>query len=86
MGCGDACPIYPGKRYEDGDLRDPAGSTLEQAREVRGEIDARVRHLLTEILRGWIHYASQTLREDAQRIQPREGLGAQTSLELEQYP
>ncbi|WP_341855012.1 heat-shock protein HtpX [Brachybacterium sp. GPGPB12] len=50
MGRGDACPIYPGKRYEDWDLRDPADSTLKQAREVRDEIDARVRHLLTEIL------------------------------------
>ncbi len=50
MGCGDACPIYPSKRYEDWDLRDPADSTLEQAREVRDEIDTRIRHLLTEIL------------------------------------
>lgn len=50
MGCGDACPIYPGKRYEDWDLRDPADSTLDQARHVRDEIDARVRQLLTEIL------------------------------------
>lgn len=50
MGCGDACPIYPGKRYEDWGLRDPADSTLEQARQVRDEIDTRVRQLLTEIL------------------------------------
>ena len=50
MGCGDACPIHPGKRYEDWNLRDPADNTLEQAREVRDEIDARIRHLLGEIL------------------------------------
>lgn len=50
MGCGDACPIYPGKRYEDWDLHDPADSSLEQAREVREEIDLRVRALLKEIL------------------------------------
>ena len=50
MGCGDACPIYPGKRYEDWDLRDPADSTLEQARQVRDDIDTHVRNLLAEIL------------------------------------
>lgn len=51
MGCGDACLIYPGRRYEDWRLRDPADSTFEQAREVREEIDSCVRELLTEILR-----------------------------------
>lgn len=50
MGCGDACPIYPGKRYEDWELRDPANSSLEEARTVRDEIDARVRQLLSEII------------------------------------
>jgi arsenate reductase len=50
MGCGDACPIYPGKRYEDWELEDPAGKTLEQVRPIRDEIDARIRRLLDEIL------------------------------------
>ncbi|GAA1333407.1 arsenate reductase ArsC [Brachybacterium rhamnosum] len=50
MGCGDACPLYPGKRYEDWDLQDPADTTLEQARQIRDDIDTRVRHLLDEIL------------------------------------
>ena len=42
MGCGDACPIYPGKRYEDWELDDPAGQDLETVRRIRDEIDARV--------------------------------------------
>ena len=42
MGCGDACPIYPGKRYEDWELEDPAGKDLETVRRIRDEIDARV--------------------------------------------
>ena len=42
MGCGDACPIYPGKRYEDWDLEDPAGKDVETVRRIRDEIDARV--------------------------------------------
>ena len=50
MGCGDACPIYPGKRYEDWELDDPAGKTVEQVRPIRDEIDRRVRALLGEIL------------------------------------
>ena len=49
MGCGDACPIYPGKRYEDWELDDPAGKTLEQVRPIRDELDARIRRLLEEI-------------------------------------
>jgi len=49
MGCGDACPVYPGKRYLDWDLDDPAGKTLEQIRPIRDEIDQRVRELLTEL-------------------------------------
>ena len=51
MGCGDACPIYPGKRYEDWDLRDPAGLSVEQVRPVRDEIARRVA-MLTEELAG----------------------------------
>jgi arsenate reductase len=50
MGCGDACPIYPGKRYEDWDLEDPAGKTVEQVRPIRDELDRRIRRLLDEIL------------------------------------
>src|SRR4051794_4623009 len=50
MGCGDACPIYPGKRYEDWEVEDPAGSDLETVRRIRDEIDIRVRRLVGELL------------------------------------
>ena len=50
MGCGDACPIYPGKRYEDWDLEDPAGKDLETVRRIRDEIEARVQRLVGELL------------------------------------
>ncbi len=50
MGCGDACPIFPGKRYEDWQLADPAGQGIELVRLVRDEIDARVRGLLAELV------------------------------------
>jgi protein-tyrosine-phosphatase len=49
MGCGDACPVYPGKRYLDWELDDPAGKPLEQVRVIRDEIDHRVRALLEEL-------------------------------------
>ena len=49
MGCGDACPIYPGKRYEDWQLDDPAGQGIEAVREIRDEIDRRVRKLIGEL-------------------------------------
>ena len=49
MGCGDACPIYPGKRYEDWELDDPAGQPVETVRRIRDDIDARVRQLLAEL-------------------------------------
>jgi protein-tyrosine-phosphatase len=49
MGCGDACPIYPGKRYLDWDLPDPAGLSLDEIRPIRDEIDRRVRTLLEEL-------------------------------------
>jgi arsenate reductase len=49
MGCGDACPIYPGKRYEDWDLEDPAGKDLETVRRIRNEIEQRVRSLVAEL-------------------------------------
>jgi arsenate reductase len=52
MGCGDACPIYPGKRYEDWDLDDPAGQDLEAVRRIRDEIDQRVQKLVAELLPG----------------------------------
>jgi arsenate reductase len=50
MGCGDACPIYPGKRYLDWDLEDPAGQGVEAVRPIRDEIKARIHALLTELL------------------------------------
>ena len=50
MGCGDACTIYPGKRYLDWELTDPAGKTLEEVRPIREEIDRRVRELLAELV------------------------------------
>ena len=50
MGCGDTCPIFPGKRYEDWELEDPAGKDLVVVRRVRDEIKARVESLLAEIL------------------------------------
>lgn len=49
MGCGDACPVYPGKRYLDWNLPDPAGKTLAEIRPIRDEIDHRVRVLLEEL-------------------------------------
>jgi arsenate reductase (thioredoxin) len=49
MGCGDACPIFPGKRYEDWPLDDPAGQGVEAVRPIRDEIGARVRGLLDEL-------------------------------------
>jgi arsenate reductase (thioredoxin) len=50
MGCGDACPIYPGKKYEDWVLDDPAEQDLETVRRIRDEIDERVRKLIGELL------------------------------------
>jgi arsenate reductase len=49
MGCGDACPIFPGKRYEDWELTDPAGRPIEVVRQVRDEIRARVEKLVAEL-------------------------------------
>jgi len=49
MGCGDACPIYPGKRYENWELEDPADKDLETVRRIRDEIDARVQQLVREL-------------------------------------
>ena len=49
MGCGDACPIYPGKRYEDWEVEDPAGKNVERVRKIRDDLDARVQHLLADL-------------------------------------
>jgi arsenate reductase (thioredoxin) len=49
MGCGDTCPYFPGTRYEDWPLDDPAGRPFDEVRVIRDEIDARVRRLLTEL-------------------------------------
>ena len=50
MGCGDTCPVYPGKRYVDWELTDPAGRSLEEVRVIRDDIDGRVKALLGELL------------------------------------
>jgi protein-tyrosine-phosphatase len=50
MGCGDACPVYPGKRYLDWELEDPSGKTVGEVRPIRDEIDRRIRDLLVELL------------------------------------
>lgn len=50
MGCGDVCPIFPGKRYEDWDLEDPAGQGVEGVRPIRDDIRARIEALITELL------------------------------------
>ncbi|WP_341952647.1 arsenate reductase ArsC [Salinibacterium sp. TMP30] len=50
MGCGDVCPIFPGKRYEDWELVDPKGKGLDEVRPIRDDIKARIQKLLAEIL------------------------------------
>lgn len=50
MGCGDACPIFPGKRYEDWELEDPAGQGIDAVRPIRDDIKARIQLLLSELL------------------------------------
>ena len=50
MGCGDACPIFPGKRYEDWELDDPAGRDLEGVRVIRDDIESRITALVAELL------------------------------------
>jgi arsenate reductase (thioredoxin) len=49
MGCGDACPVFPGKRYLDWELPDPAGKSVQEVRPIRDEIDRRVRTLVEEL-------------------------------------
>ena len=50
MGCGDACPIFPGKRYEDWKLDDPAGRDVEAVRPIRDDIRARIEKLLADLI------------------------------------
>jgi protein-tyrosine-phosphatase len=50
MGCGDACPVFPGKRYEDWELEDPAGKDIDTVRRIRDEIDSRVQALLADLV------------------------------------
>jgi len=50
MGCGDACPVFPGKRYLDWELPDPAGKTVDEIRPIRDEIDRRVKQLVKELM------------------------------------
>ncbi|MGO4535999.1 arsenate reductase ArsC [Leifsonia sp. 2MCAF36] len=50
MGCGDTCPIFPGKRYEDWELADPAGRPIDEVRPIRDEIKQRIQNLLGELL------------------------------------
>ena len=50
MGCGDACPVYPGKRYVDWELEDPAGKSVEQVRPIVDDIDRRVQALLADLV------------------------------------
>ena len=50
MGCGDACTIYPGKRYEDWALEDPAGQNLDTVRQIRDDLDGRIRVLVGELV------------------------------------
>ena len=50
MGCGDACPVYPGKRYEDWTVDDPAGEDIETVRRIRDDIDRRVQKLISDVL------------------------------------
>ena len=49
MGCGDTCPIYPGKRYQDWEIPDPAGKGIDEVRPIRDEIERRVRALLVAL-------------------------------------
>jgi arsenate reductase (thioredoxin) len=50
MGCGDACPVFPGKRYEDWELEDPAGKDLDRVRAIRDDIRGRIENLVRELL------------------------------------
>src|SRR5699024_11221568 len=66
MGCGDACPIFPGKRYEDWQLEDPAGQGIEAVRAIRDDIKARVQQPVSELF-----VPSTSSRLKMNRIQPK---------------
>jgi arsenate reductase (thioredoxin) len=70
MGCGDACPIYPGKRYLDWDLPDPSGQDTETVRRIRDEIRGRVRALAKDLLPGAQHNPLQNPGDSHARCQP----------------
>lgn len=79
MGCGDTCPVYPGTRYLDWDLPDPAGQAIEAVRPIVDEIDLRVQNLLAELIRvpgggaGWSHRACPSPGTDGTRPSGRRG-------------
>ena len=50
MGCGDACPVFPGKRYEDWELQDPAGQPIDTVRKIRDDLKARIENLLVDLV------------------------------------
>ncbi len=52
MGCGDACPVFPGKRYEDWELDDPAGQDIDSVRRIRDDIRVRIEKLVVELVEG----------------------------------
>lgn len=62
MGCGDACPIYPGRRYETWELPDPAGRPLSEVRPIRDEIERRVQQLVNELQIAGGHQGNHTTR------------------------
>lgn len=64
MGCGDTCPIFPGKRYEDWELDDPAGRDIEAVRPIRDDIKRRVQDLLAELIAAQPTTAESTRRDD----------------------
>jgi arsenate reductase (thioredoxin) len=68
MGCGDACPIFPGKRYLDWQLTDPAGKGVDEVRPIRDEIDARVRGLLAELVPAPAHVLGCRGRPSRQQL------------------
>jgi L-amino acid N-acyltransferase YncA/protein-tyrosine-phosphatase len=70
MGCGDSCPFYPGKRYEDWQLTDPAGQPIEVVREVRDEIKARIEALVAELLGTTGPISSQPMSSQPMSSQP----------------
>jgi protein-tyrosine-phosphatase len=64
MGCGDTCPIFPGKRYEDWELDDPAGRDIEAVRPIRDDIKRRVQDLLAQLIAAQTTTAESTRRDD----------------------